>query len=341
MTELDRFGRTCEKRRAAHRTARAAGNIPWIATTMVTPHSPRRLPPLNAVRAFEAAARHGNFTRAADELSVTQGAVSHQVRSLEDWFGFPLFERHKREVRLTQKGEIYLGFVRGMLNELHTVTQMVRGKTTEESLCISAPESFAVNWLVKRLGLFASEHPELEVRLTSQNQIDDQGRIVGEEGPHWVDLRIRYGRAKWPGLRVAKLFDEHIFPVCHPRLADSLNDIADLADHVLIHDDMQMSWSNWLRSAAIHHAPSRPGVAYSHSHMALQAAASGQGIALARSVLVQDYLSSGALVRPFDTSVPAEHSYYLLCQERMAGVPKIQAFKSWIVAQANEFSTIM
>jgi LysR family glycine cleavage system transcriptional activator len=305
---------------------------------MITPHSPRRLPPLNAVRAFEAAARHGNFTRAADELSVTQGAVSHQVRSLEEWFGFPLFERHKREVRLTQKGETYLTFVRAMLNELHSVTQMVRGKTTEESLCISVPESFAVNWLIGRLKSFTDQYPDLEVRLTSQNQIDDQGKIVGEEGSHWVNLRIRYGRAKWPGLRVTKLFDEQIFPVCSPDIAkDGLPQLGDLANHTLIHDDMQMSWSSWLRSVGEEHVVLGPGPSFSHSHMALQAAENGLGIALARGVLAHDYLARGALVRPFEASVPAEHGYYLLCQERMANLPKIQAFKTWIMDQARAF----
>ena len=307
---------------------------------MVTPHSPRRLPPLNAVRAFEAAARHGNFTRAADELSVTQGAVSHQVRSLEEWFGFALFERHKREVRLTQKGETYLTFVRAMLNELHSVTQMVRGKTTEESLCISVPESFAVNWLIGRLGSFTERHPELTVRLTSQNQIDDQGKVVGEEGTHWVDLRIRYGRAKWPGLRVLKLFDEQVFPVCHPDYgAGQLRELGDLSHHALIHDDMQMSWVSWLRSVGAEHIAPPHGPAFSHSHMALQAAAAGLGIALARSALAHDYLKSGALVRPFDMCAPAEHGYYLLCQERMANLPKIQAFKTWVLEQASAFST--
>lgn len=296
---------------------------------------------MNAVRAFEAAARHGNFTRAADELSVTQGAVSHQVRSLEEWFGFPLFERHKREVRLTQKGETYLTFVRAMLNELHSVTQMVRGKTTEESLCISVPESFAVNWLIGRLKSFSDQYPNLEIRLTSQNQIDDQGRVVGEEGTHWVDLRIRYGRAKWPGLRVSKLFDEQIFPVCHPDMAESgLRELGDLANHRLIHDDMQMSWSSWLRSVGAEHVVPSPGPSFSHSHMALQAAANGFGVALARSVLAYDHLRRGAVVRPFDVSVPAEHSYYLLCQERMASIPKIQAFKNWILEEAAEFAQL-
>lgn len=306
---------------------------------MMTPLSPRRLPPLNAVRAFEAAARHGNFTRAADELSVTQGAVSHQVRSLEDWFGFPLFERHKREVHLTQKGETYLSFVRAMLNELHSVTQAVRGQTSDETLCISVPESFAVNWLISRLGSFTEQNPNLTIRLTSQNQIDDQGKIVGEEGSHWVDLRIRYGRAKWPGLRVSKLFDEYIFPVCHPNYGgEKLKQLSDIGSHTLIHDDMQMSWANWLRSVGAEHIVAPHGPAYSHSHMALLAASFGQGIALGRSTLVEDYISCGKLKKLFDFSVPSEHAYYLLCQERMAQIPKIDAFKSWILQQARDFS---
>ena len=161
---------------------------------MQNPPSPRRLPPLNAVRAFEAAARHCSFTRAADELFVTQGAVSHQVKLLEEWFGLLLFDRHKRDLQLTRKGEEYLPAVRIMLNDLHIATRTLLDEDDERLLCVSVAESFAVNWLINRLGNFAKQHPDLDTRLASQNQIDDLGNVIGEEGPNWVDLRIRYGR---------------------------------------------------------------------------------------------------------------------------------------------------
>jgi len=304
------------------------------------PPSPRRLPPLNAVRAFEAAARHCSFTRAADELFVTQGAISHQVKLLEEWFGFLLFDRHKRELHLTKKGEIYLPSVRVMLNELHVATRALLDEDSERLLCVSVAESFAVNWLINRMRKFSNRHPDLDIRLASQNQIDDFGNVIGEEGPNWVDLRIRYGRGKWPGLHVTKLFDEDVFPVCSPELIDEtkpLKELNDLNQYVLIHDDMQMSWESWVRSVGSTQSISTRGPKFSHSHMALQAALNGEGIVLGRSVLTLDYLDSGQLIRPLNISVPAEHSYYLLCQERMVSNPKIKAFSSWLLEEAREF----
>jgi LysR family glycine cleavage system transcriptional activator len=305
--------------------------------------SPRRLPPLNAVRAFEAAARHLSFTRAADELFVTQGAVSHQVKLLEEWFGFLLFDRHKRELQLTRKGEEYLPAVRVMLNDLHVATRALLDEDDEHLLCVSVAESFAVNWLIDRLGRFAELHPDLDIRLASQNQIDDLGNVIGEEGPNWVDLRIRYGRGKWPGLQVTKLFDEEVFPVCSPDLIppdQPVRSLEDLTNYTLIHDDMQMSWESWLRSAGYTQVISTKGPRFSHSHMALQAALNGSGIVLGRSVLTLDHLQSGDLVRPLNISVPAEHSYYLLCQERMIGDAKVRAFTAWLLEEARAFNAM-
>lgn len=307
---------------------------------MPTPPTPRRLPPLNAVRAFEAAARHLSFTRAADELFVTQGAVSHQVKQLEDWFRFQLFDRHKRELQLTEKGEQYLRSVRVMLNDLHAATRALVDEDTDRLLCISVAESFAVNWLINRLGRFAQLYPDLDVRVASQNQIDDFGNVVGEEGPNWVDVRIRYGRGKWPGLHVTKLFDEDVFPVCSPALLDGRDPLEvpeQLDDFVLIHDDMQMSWESWARSAGCAQPVSNRGPKFSHSHMALQAAVNGDGIVLGRSVLAVDHLDAGRLVRPIRLSVPAEHSYFLLCQEGMVGDPRVTAFTKWLLDEAREF----
>jgi len=308
---------------------------------LASPSSPRRLPPLNAVRAFEAAARHCSFTRAADELFVTQGAVSHQVKLLEEWFGFLLFDRHKRELQLTRKGEEYLPAVRIMLNDLHVATRALLDEDDERLLVVSVAESFAVNWLINRLGRFYERHPGLDIRLASQNQIDDLGNVIGEEGPNWVDLRIRYGRSKWPGLHVTKLFDEEVFPVCSPNLITADRPVAkleDLAEYILIHDDMQMSWESWVRSLGYSGNISAKGPKFSHSHMALQAALNGEGIVLGRSVLTQDYLKSGQLVRPLEISVPAEHSYFLLCQERMVADAKVKAFTTWILEEARAFA---
>lgn len=260
---------------------------------------------------------------------------------LEDWFGFLLFDRHKRDLQLTRKGEEYLPAVRIMLNNLHVATRSLLDEDDERILVVSVAESFAVNWLINRLGRFAKQYPGIDVRLASQNQIDDLGNVIGEEGPNWVDLRIRYGRGKWPGLHVTKLFDEEVFPVCSPTLIDpdkSLNELEDLAEYVLIHDDMQMSWESWVRSVGYSKAISTKGPKFSHSHMALQASLNGEGIVLGRSVLTLDYLKSGQLIRPLNISVPAEHSYFLLCQERMIGDAKVKAFTAWLQKEAKIFN---
>jgi LysR family glycine cleavage system transcriptional activator len=227
-----------------------------------------------------------------------------------------------------------------MLNDLHAATRALVDEDTDRLLCISVAESFAVNWLINRLGQFAQLYPDLDVRVASQNQIDDFGNVVGEEGPNWVDVRIRYGRGKWPGLHVTKLFDEDVFPVCSPALLDGRDPLEipeQLDDFVLIHDDMQMSWESWARSAGCAQPVSNRGPKFSHSHMALQAAVNGDGIVLGRSVLAVDHLDAGRLVRPIRLSVPAEHSYFLLCQEGMVGDPRVTAVTKWLLDEAREF----
>lgn len=300
----------------------------------------RRLPPLNAVRVFEAAARHLSFTRAAEELHVTQGAVSHQIKVLESWFGVPLFQRDKREIKLTEEGQNYLPGVRSTLNKLHTVTQQVLEHDSTHLLNIATPESFAVNWIIPRLNSFQEEQPDIDIRLTTQNQIDDFGNFIGDEGPAWVDLRIRYGRGSWAGLQVTRILDEEIFPVCSPALMQgkkALNKLENLQYHKLLHDDMQVPWNNWLLMAGLDNINTNRGAHFSHSHMVLRAAIEGQGVALGRSVLVADELANGRLVKPFETSLPSEYSYYLVCPEIASKQPKVVAFRQWLLKEAASF----
>ena len=303
----------------------------------------RRLPPLNAVRAFEAAARHLSFTRAAEELNVTQGAISHQVKVLESWLGVPLFQRNKREIKLTEEGVVYLPGVRATLNKLHTVTQQIVEGDSTHLLNIATPESFAVNWLISRLKSFHEEHPDIDVRLTTQNQIDDFGNLVGEEGPAWVDMRIRCGRGRWTGLQVIKILDEEMFPVCSPELVDGkkgLSQLENLQFHTLLHDDMQIPWRNWLLKAGLDELDTNRGPHFSHSHMVLKAAVEGQGVALGRSVLVADDLASGKLVKPFDINIPADHAYYLVYPEITVDQPKINAFQDWLLKESARFKKL-
>ena len=302
----------------------------------------RRLPPLNAVRVFEAAARHLSFTRAAEELHVTQGAVSHQIKVLESWFGVPLFQRNKRELKLTEEGLNYLPGVRSTLNKLHTVTQQVLENDSTHLLNIATPESFAVSWLIPRLSAFRQQQPDIDIRLTTQNQIDDFGNLIGDEGPAWVDLRIRYGRGSWAGMQATRILEEEIFPVCSPVLMQGdqgLRKMENLQYHHLLHDDMQLPWRNWLLLAGLDHIDTSRGTHFSHSHMVQSAAVAGQGLALGRSVLVADDLRSGRLVKPFELAMPSEYSYYLVCPEINLEQAKIVAFRDWLLEQASAFKS--
>lgn len=299
------------------------------------------LPPLTAVRAFEAAARHLSFTRAASELHVTQSAVSHQVRTLEDWLGFSLFRRCNREIQLTEEGAAYLPAVRAALNRLRAATESLVHRDFEELLSISTTESFATHWLIPRLPHFLQTHPQLDVRITTQNPVDEFGNESEDISPPWIDAVIRYGRGNWPGLRTLKLFGEEIFPVCAPALLRGehpLTDPRNLRFHTLLHDDMQMQWRTWLLAVGMEDIDVGRGPRFSHSHMVITAALRGLGVALGRSALVAEELAAGNLVRLYDQQVPAEYAYYLLVRESSAAQPKIGAFQQWLLAQVASFT---
>jgi LysR family glycine cleavage system transcriptional activator len=297
------------------------------------------LPPLTAVRAFEAAARHLSFTRAASELHVTQSAVSHQVRTLEAWLGFPLFRRANREVQLTEEGLAYLPAVRGSLNKLRAATESLIHREFEDLLSISTAESFATHWLIPRLPQFLATHPHLNVRLTTQNPVDEFGNESEEFEPPWIDVVIRYGRGNWLGLQTIKLFSEEIYPVCAPSLLEGehpLDDPRNLRHHTLLHDEMQMQWRAWLLAAGYEDVDATRGPRFSHSHMVITAALQGSGVALGRSGLVGHLVETGRLARPFGQPMPAEYSYYMLMRDAAASLRKIQLFKDWLLAQVAE-----
>ena len=298
------------------------------------------LPPLTAVRAFEAAARHLSFTRAATELHVTQSAVSHQVRTLEAWLGFPLFRRCNREIQLTGEGVTYLPAVRAALNKLRSATESLLHRDYDDLLCISTTESFATNWLIARLPALFALQPAFDVRITTQNPVDEFGNESEELTPPWIDVVIRYGRGNWLGLRSMKLFGEEIVPVCAPELLNGphpLKEPYDLRNHVLLHDDMQMQWRTWLASAGCEDIDAARGPRFSHSHMVITAAVRGLGVALGRSALVEQEIAAGRLVRLFEHTVPAEYAYYLLMREAAAGQPKVKQFQDWLLAEASQF----
>jgi LysR family transcriptional regulator, glycine cleavage system transcriptional activator len=291
----------------------------------------RRLPPLNALRAFEAAARHLSFTRAADELHVTQTAISHQIKALEERLAVRLFRRLPRGLLLTEEAQRYLPPVRDAFDQIAAATEQLGAGGSSGRLTVSVLPSFAAKWLVPRLGRFRATHPDLDLRISASSQLVDFARDD-------VDIAIRMGRGRYPGLRVDRLFGESMLPVCAPKLltgARPLRRPGDLREHVLLHDDDHTGWQLWLELAGVEGVDPTRGPIFTDSAMVVQAAAEGQGVALARRVLAAGDLAAGRLVQPFEVSLPHDLAYYLVSPEATAERPRIRAFRAWLLAEAE------
>ena len=291
----------------------------------------RQIPPLTALRAFEAAGRHLSFTKAADELHVTQAAISHQVKSLEKYLGLKLFRRLNRTLLLTDAGQLYLPPLTDAFEGITRATHRLRQHLGRARLTVSVLPSFAAGWLVPRLGRFRQRCPDVDLRIDPTNSLTDFRRDD-------VELGILYGRGNYPGLRTDRLMREEFFPVCSPRLLEGpapLRDPADLTHHTLLHDDMTVDWRTWLLAAGVEGVDAERGITVTDSSMLLRAAIAGQGVALARSVLAADEIASGRLVRPFDVEVPTEYAYYLAYPEKSADQSNVAAFREWILEEAR------
>lgn len=289
----------------------------------------RRLPPLNALRAFEAAARHLSFTRAAEELHVTQAAVSHQIRALEDRLGRKLFRRVGRNLFLTDAAQVYLADLRAAFDRIDEATRRLEARDRGGVLNATVLPSFAAMWLLPRLGRFRAAHPEIDVRLSSDSEMVDFARSD-------FDIGIRTGRGRWPGLRSDLVLTEQLTVVCSPELARSvgLRTPRDLARTTLLHDEPRERWAIWFRRLGIDDIDPWRGPGFSHSNMVIQAAVAGQGVAVVGETLAADELRAGRLVRPFAETLPTDYSYYLVYLEAAAERPKIAAFREWILAEA-------
>jgi LysR family transcriptional regulator, glycine cleavage system transcriptional activator len=288
------------------------------------------LPSLNGLRAFEAAARHLSFTRAAAELHVTQTAISHQIRRLEAQLGVRLFARGKRTLSLTQEAQNYLPAVRAAFEDLRAATARLLRPNRGQLLTVSTMASLAAKWLLPRLAGFQEAHPGIEVRISTSSHLVDFRR---EE----VDVAIRYGRGRWAGLRAQWLMAEAIFPVCSPALLEgrkALRRPADLAHHTLLHAGVSRDdWQLWLTAAGLPtNLAAKPGLTFDLSLMALQAAIDGLGVALGRTPLVEADIATGRLVVPFDVKLPAEAGFYVVAPEETADTPKIALFREWLTA---------
>ena len=295
---------------------------------------PNRLPSLNALRAFEAAARHMSFARAAEELHVTPGAISQQVRQLEDSLGHRLFLRQNNSLSITYAGKALLPQVREAFNSLIEATDLVRTKNFENILKISAPPTFSIKWLRPRLTHFQNLHPDLEIRLTASKQLADFNK---ED----LDVAIRYGRGSYAGLSSEKIMTENIFPVCSPALIQrslALRKTADLKHHILLHaehrasDETAPNWSKWLRLVCpetLEIINAGKGMFYTPALLAIDAAIAGEGIALAKGKWVQDDLSAGRLVQPFKDILHSEFDYYLVYPQGTASA-RVTLFRQWL-----------
>jgi LysR family transcriptional regulator, glycine cleavage system transcriptional activator len=295
----------------------------------------RRLPPLNSLRAFESAARLLSFTRAADELAVTQSAVSHQVKTLEDWAGLPLFRRDGRAVALTEAAAKFLPAVTLALDQLALAGRKLQAVDPGQGwLTVAVMPSFAGKWLVPRLSAFRAKHPNIDVWLAT---FEAQTGGLGAD----VDIAIRYGRDEWAGtgLTSIKILNEELFPVCAPTLAAQLQDPTDLARATLLHDELREDWAMWLRTAGVTTVDATRGPGFDDSGLLIQAAIEGLGVALGRSVLVKGDLEAGRLLRPFATTLPGGSAYYLVYSPELENAPKIKAFREWLLATAEQAGT--
>ena len=296
-----------------------------------------RLPPLNALRAFEAAGRHLSFSRAADELHVTPAAVSHQIKALEAFLGVKLFRRRHRALLLTDAGQACLPGLREGFDRLAEAVEAARLDSTGRALTVSVAPSFGAKWLVPRLDHFTTAHPGIDVRIDASTRLADPLR---ED----IDLCIRYGPGNYPGLHVECLLAEEVVPVCSPALLEgpeALQAPADLCRHTLLHvdrpvgDDSHPDWPMWLAAAGVDNCDASRGSRFTMASMAVEAAIAGQGVALAGSVLVADDIAAGRLLRPFELRFPVKFAYYLVGVEATWEQPRIVAFREWLRSETR------
>src|SRR6516165_10484939 len=291
-----------------------------------------RLPPLNALKAFEAAARHESFTRAAEELCVTQGAVSHQVKALEAELAIKLFNRERQRLIITEAGRDYLTIVRDALDRIALGTERLLQRQSAGVLTVSTSPDFAAKWLVHRLGNFAEAHSDIDLRVSATLHHVDFAR---EE----VDLAVRHGDGNWPGLDTVQLSAEQLFAVCSPKLLlgrRKLGKPADILKFPLIHLDSRADWTKWLRTVGINDAEVTHGPVLNRASMVIDAAIDGQGIALARTTLAAWDLINGRLVRPFTEALRLSKTYWIVCPKATSNVPKIVTFRDWLLAEAAQ-----
>ena len=289
-----------------------------------------RIPPMQALRAFEAAASQGSLTRAAQTLSLTHGAISHQIKSLEASLGVRLVERAGRGIRVTEAGDRLAARIRTALAEIADAAREARERSNPRKLCVSVMPSFAARWLLPRLGRFLSANREIDLDVRSSMAMVD---FRHED----VDVAIRYGLGGWPDVKSEFLMGDAFFPVCSPRLAKRPMQPRDLAQHTLLRADDER-WKPWFEAVGLPWPEPTRGPIFNDSALLLQACVEGQGIALARSSLIGHDVRNGLLVRLFEIDVAAPRSYFLVYPQRSSGAAKLATFREWLRREIAEDS---
>jgi LysR family glycine cleavage system transcriptional activator len=292
--------------------------------------APRRPPNFSALRAFEAAARHENFSRAADELHLTHGAISHQVRALEQELGRPLFVRHGRQVRVTSDALQFAQALAKAFGDIAAAADAMRAEAGAQRLTVTSIPSFAARWLAPRLGRFIELHPDVEVILQSSGQMQDLAR----DG---IDVGIRFGRGNYPGMAVERLMGDVYYPVASPRYRDGALPTmpGQLPNHALLRS--VEPWMPWLRAAGVKMAEPSGGVMFDDLSMLIRSAVDGDGVGLVRHVMAIQEIDAGKLVRLFDLAVPSPDEYYFVTPPGAAGRAPVVAFRAWLQGEIAAF----
>ncbi len=292
-----------------------------------------RLPPIAALRAFEASSRHLSFTKAAEELFISQSAVSHQIRHIEDLWDFKLFERQGRRLIITKEGQLIVPVVREFLENMNRVLNEITNSESRTSIRVSLVQSLAVKWLVPKLGRFNELYPDISIWISTS---DDIVNFTTNE----VDIAIRLGYGDWPGLHIDPLLHEYVFPVCSPEFFKRITPPehpADLVHYPLLYRhsfDICPRWRDWFRDAGITVKSLPTGSRFPDTSMCIQAAIDNQGIALARSAHVDEDLKANRLIKLFNVYSESPVSYYLVCPHKVVSQPRIAAFRKWLLAEA-------
>ena len=297
----------------------------------------RKLPPLNGIRAFEAAARHLSFTRAAEELVVSQSAISQQVKKLEEYLGLDLFKRQNNILGLSRQGKHYLAKLSDLLNDLQKATNDLYEEAEEKVITLSTMSTIATLWLAPRLKRFRKLYPHINLYVVAEDKVADLDHRK-------ADIAIRHGRGDWPNVNTELLFFEgKAFPVCSPELIQGPNALKtpeDLKTHVLINDDVldregYWTWKHWLDGVGCSTVDPDVGLRFSHFHMALQATLAGEGVALAREVFVKRELASGQLVKPFDFALNTSVGYFVVVLPERKNEPALRALRNWLMEEVE------